>query len=190
MHTMGEFVDREREVAKEFGKIRRLFDEGRVEELKERLGELIKRDPYFLEPYILLNEIYEMEGRLREAEEILEEAYRKAVELISSEGRLPDRLEWKHPTNRHIIKALISWGTFLWEIGEVERALEVLKEVYRMNPADEPGVRFYILAILEGMGFEEFEQTFSKEGEYDLKDLESWFERRSKDYPEVFRAFR
>ena len=186
MHTVREFVDREREAAEEFEKIRRLFDEGRVEELKDRLRELIKKDPHFLEPYLLLSEIYEMEGKLREAEGILEEAYKKAVELISSEGRLPERLEWKHPTNRHIIKALISWGTFLWEIGEVERALEVLKEVYRMNPADEPGVRFYILAILEGMGFEEFEQTFSKEGDYDIKDLERWFEKRSKEHPEVF----
>jgi len=183
---MAEFIDKEREVAKEFEKVRTLFEEGRVEELKRKLEELLKKDPYFLEPYILLNEIYEMEGRFKEAEKILEDAYRKARELIAPDGKLPGRLEWKHPTNRHIIKALVSWGTFLWEIGEIERAFEVLKEVYRMNPSDEPGVRFYILAILEGMGFEEFEQTFSKDGEYDLKDLESWFERKAKDHPEVF----
>ncbi len=183
---MSGFIDREREVAKEFEKVKGLLEKGKVEELKERLRGLIERDPYFLEPYLLLGEIYEMEGRLKEAEEILEEAYRRALELISKDGKLPERLEWRHPTNRHIIKALIGWGTFLWEIGEVEKALEVLREVYRMNPSDEPGVRFYILAILEGMGFEEFEQTFSKDGDYDLKDLERWFERRSKEHGEVF----
>ena len=188
MHTMSEFVDREREAAKEFEEAKKLLEEGKIEDLKRKLKELIDRDPYFLEPYIFLNEIYEMEGKLREAEEILEEGYQRALELLSRDGKLPERLEWKHPTNRHIIKTLIGWGTFLWEIGEIEKALEVLKEVYRMNPTDEPGVRFYILAILEGMGFEEFEQTFSKDGEYDLRDLESWFERKAKDHPEIFKA--
>lgn len=182
---MGGFVDREREVAKEFEGITKLLKEGKVEEVKGRAEELIGKDPYFLESYLLLSEIYEMEGRFEEAQEILRKAYTRAIELLG--GNFPERLEWRYPTNRHIINALVGWGTFLWEIGKLEEALGILKEVYRMNPTDEPGVRFYILAILEGMGFEEFEQTFSKEGEYDLKELEDWFERKSKDHPELLR---
>ncbi len=73
MHTMSEFVDREREAAKEFEEAKKLLEEGKIEDLKRKLKELIDRDPYFLEPYIFLNEIYEMEGKLREAEEILGE---------------------------------------------------------------------------------------------------------------------
>lgn len=183
---MVEFVDVEREVERELEKIRKLEREGRVEEFKERLRKLIEKDPHYLEPYVILSDIYEMEGKLKEAEDLLREAYLRAKEFISKEGKLPDRLEWKHPTNRHIIRALINWGIFLWELGEVEEALRVLKEVYRMNPKDEPGVRYYILAILEGMSFNEFEQVFTKDGEYNREDLEHWFEKHSKDHPDLF----
>jgi tetratricopeptide (TPR) repeat protein len=187
---MREFIDRDREVSREFEKAKKLFEEGKIEELKQRLRELIDKDPYYLEPYVLLNDIYEMEGRVKEAEEVLEEAYRRALELISEDGNLPDRLEWKHPTNRHIIKALINMGVFYWEVGEVDRALKILKDVYRMNPKDEPGVRFYILAILEGMSFDEFEQVFLRDGEYDYEDLNNWFEKHSKEHEDLFRDAR
>jgi len=187
---MREFVDREREVSREVERVKELLKEEEVEELKEKLKKLIEEDPYYLETYVLLNEIYEMEGDVKSAESILEEAYRRAIELISDGGSLPDRLEWKHPTNRHIINALISTGVFYWEVGEVEKALKILKEVYRMNPLDEPGVRFYILAILEGMSFDEFEQVFSRDGEYDYEDLNHWFEKHSGEHPELFRPSR
>ncbi len=179
---MKEFIDRERSTSKEIEKITALMDEGRVEEAKDRLQELIRRDPYFLKSYVILSEIYELEGKVDRARDTLEEAYRRALELISEGGKLPERLEWRHPINRHIIEALISFGVLLWELGEVDRALQVLKEVYSMNPADEPGVRFYILAILEGMGFEDFEQTFSRDGEYDYEDLKRWFTKHSKEH--------
>lgn len=187
---MREFVDIEREISKDFEKAKELFKEGRIEELKEFLKELIERDPYYLEPYVFLNEIYEMEGRVKDAEGILEEAYRRAIELISEENKLPDRLEWKYPTNRHLIKALISMGVFYWEVGELEKALKIFKEVYKMNPSDEPGVRFYILAILEGMSFDEFEQVFTKDGEYDYEDLEQWFNKHSSTHKDIFSSYR
>ena len=183
---MQEFVDGKRELEDEFIEVNELFREGKVDKVKDRLRSLIKRDPYYLEPYVLLHDIYEMEGRVKDAEEVLEEAYRRAMELISEEGRLPERLEWKHPTNRHIIKALINMGAFYWEVGELEEALKILKEVYRMNPKDEPGVRFYILAILEGMSFDEFEQVFSRDGEYDYEDLNHWFEKHAPEHPDFF----
>ncbi|WP_457600424.1 tetratricopeptide repeat protein [Hydrogenivirga sp.] len=187
---MREFIDIDRPVRERFEKVKGLFEEGRIGELKEELKKLIEEDPYYLEPYVLLNEIYEIEGRVREAEEILEEAYRRALELISEEGKLPDRLEWKHPTNRHIINALLNMGVFYWEVGEIDRALKIFKELYRMNPADEPGVRFYILALLEGMSLDEFEQVFSRDGEYDYEDLERWFTKHAPEHPEVFNPSR
>jgi len=187
---MGEFIDRKREVQKNFEKVRTLFEEGKIEGLKKALKELIKEDPYFLEPYVLLHEIYEMEGKVKEAEEILQEAYRKAMELIAPEGKFPDRLLWKHPTNRHIIKALLNMGIFYWEVGELEDALKIFKDLYYMNPTDELGVRYYILAILEGMSFDEFEQVFSRDGEYDYEDLNHWFEKHAPEHGDIFKVFR
>jgi len=183
---MKEFVDRERESREEFQRVKDLFREGKIEEVKNGCLQLIERDPYYLEPYVLLHDIYEMEGDLRSAERVLEDALQKAEELIAPEGRYPDRLLWKHENNRHIIRTLITAGTFYWELGELDKALEILRKVYSMNPEDEPGVRFYILAILEGMSLQEYEQVFVKEGKPDLEDLERWFRKLSQEHPEYF----
>ncbi len=187
---MKEFVDKERKLSKEFEKIEALVSEGKIAEAKELLRAFIKRDPYFLKSYILLSDIYELEGSFDRAKEFIEEAYKRAMELIAPDGNLPDRLEWRHPTNRHIIEALINAGVFYWELGEIEKAIKVLRQVFSMNPSDEPGVRFYLLALLEGMSFDEFEQVFSRDGEYDYEDLHHWFEQHAKNHPEEFKVSR
>ncbi|RUM31311.1 MAG: ATP-dependent protease, partial [Aquifex sp.] len=86
---------------------------------------------------------------------------------------------------RHIIKAILEAGIMFWEIGEIDRALEVLKTLYRLDPDDPIGVRYYILAILEGMGFEEFELTFGKNGGYDKESLEKWFKNHGEKLKEL-----
>ena len=185
---MREFVDKEREAAKKLPKVIRAY-RFNIPRLIKALKELIEEDPYYLETYIFLAEIMENEGNLKEAKRLLLEAYERAIELIKDkEGKLPDRLEWKHQQNRHIIKALIETGVMLWEVGNLDKALEILKTVYKLNPSDEPGVRYYILGILENMNFEEFENVFTKEGEYDKKSLESWFNKRKEKFENFIRA--
>lgn len=185
---MREFIDKERKVAKKLPQVLRTY-KFNIPKLIKALKELITEDPYYLETYVFLAEIMENEGNFKEAERLLLEAYERAMELIrDEEGNLPDRLEWKHPTNRHIIKALIETGIMLWEVGELDRALEILKMIYRMNPSDEPGVRFYILGILENMDFEEFESIFTKEGEYDKESLERWFNKRKEKFEKFIQA--
>ena len=179
---MREFVDKEREAAKKLPQVIKTY-KFNIPKLIKALKELIDEDPYYLEPYIFLAEIMENEGNIKEAQKLLFQAYEKALELIRDEkGNLPDRLEWKHPTNRHIIKALVEVGIMLWQVGKLDRALELFKTLYKLNPSDEPGVRYYILGILENMSFEEFESVFTKEGEYDKNSLESWFNRHKEKF--------
>jgi len=182
---MREFIDKERPVAR---KLKSVLEEYRydIPALISLLKKLMEEDPYYLETYIYLSEILENEGHIKEAEEVLLEAYQKAMELIKgNDGKLPYRLSWKHETNRHLIKAILETGIMFWEIGEIDKALEILKRLYKLDPEDDIGVKYYILAILEGMGFEEFELTFGKNGGYDTKSLESWFNK----YREKFEEF-
>ena len=182
------FVDIERPVSKELEEVVEKFRYN-IPALIRNLKKLLEKDPYYLETYIYLSEILENEGHIKEAEEVLLEAYKKALKLIADEdGNLPDRLEWKYETNRHIIEALLETAIMFWEIGDIDRALELLKNLYRMNPKDEIGVRFYILAILEGLGFEEFEMTFGKNGGYDNESLKEWFEKNRKKFEEFINA--
>ncbi len=171
---MGDFIDKERESAKKLPRIIKTF-KFNIPALIKALRELIEEDPYYLETYIFLAEIMENEGNVKEAERILLEGYEKAMELIGSGGKLPSRVPWKYPTNRHILKLLTEVGIMFWELGELDKSLEILKMVYKLNPTDEQGVRYYILGILENLDFEEFERTFTKEGEYDKSSLEKWF---------------
>ncbi|AAC07234.1 tetratricopeptide repeat protein [Aquifex aeolicus] len=178
------FVDKKREAQE---KLQRVLEEERhdIPKLISSLKKLMQEDPYYLESYVYLAEILENEGHIKEAEEILIDALNKAMELIKDEdGNLPDRLEWKYETNRHIIKAILEAGIMFWEVGDVDRALEVLKMLYKLDPEDPVGVRYYILAILEGMGFEEFELTFGKNGGYDTESLEKWFENHKEKLEE------
>jgi tetratricopeptide (TPR) repeat protein len=183
---MREFIDKERKAPERFTELKKLFEEGKIPEVKGECLSLIKEDPYYLEPYLLLHEIYELEGDLKSAESILKEALDKAEELIAVDGKYPDILSWEHPQNRHIINTLIAAGVFYWELGELDKALDLLSRVLRMNPKDEPGVRYYILAILEGMSLPEYEQVFLKEGDPDREDLRRWFEKNSPNHPEYF----
>ena len=146
------------------------------EKLKVELKVLIKREPFFFKPYVLLYELLEGEGKITEAKEVLDKGYERLKQLFAlPSGRLPDRVPWEYESNLHILEFLTNYGIFLWEMGDIENSLEVLKLTYNLDPTDKEGVRYYILAIKMGMGLDEFERAFSVEGVYDTKDLESWF---------------
>jgi len=151
---MGEFTDKERPIAR---KLRSVLEKYRydIPALISSLKKLIDEDLYYLKTYIYLSEILENEGHIKEAEEVLLETYKRAMELIKgNDGKLTDRLSWKHETNKHIIKAILETGIMFWEIGEIDKALETLKMLYKLDPENNMGIKYYILAILEGMGFE------------------------------------
>jgi len=73
-------------------------------------------------------------------------------------------LEWGWLENRHIIKAILNKALSHWVKGETDEALELFRKILSTNPGDNPGVRFYILAIKQGMSYREFEKHYSKGG--------------------------
>ncbi len=179
---MKSFVDTFHRGELTFERLKNIKD---IERLKSSLRELIEEDPYFFKPHVLLYEILEGEGSVREAKELLEKAYRRVLELIRlPSGKLPDNLPPNYESNRHILELLTNYGVFLWETGDIEGALRVLKETYILTGID--NVKYYILAIKLGMGLDEFERAFSVEGIYDTQDLSSWFESHRELFKEEF----
>lgn len=133
-----------------------------------------------------LYNILEEEGKVSEAEKFLNEAYERALRLITDEkGNWPDKLEWGWLENRHIIRTLLNKGLHLWKIGENDSALDLFRKMLKTDPMDNVGARVYILAIRTGMSFEEFEDRFERDGDYD-DDLMKWFEENYKRFPEEF----
>ncbi len=184
-----EFVDKDRPVCMKYYDICEYDDsipEGR-KFVTKKLKALIKKDPYFLDSYSHLYQILLAEGKAESAIELIENAYQNALKLIlDKSGNWPDRLEWGWLENRHIIRAILNKGTDEWMLNNCESALDIFRKLFKANPNDNAGVRFYILAIRMGMSFEEYENKFNKGGYYDDSSWK-WFEKNQKKFSEEFK---
>ncbi|HDS45400.1 MAG TPA: tetratricopeptide repeat protein [Methanomicrobia archaeon] len=154
--------------------------------LKRQLKQLIERDPDYLDPYLLLCDLFRDEDNLLEAERTLNAAYERALNLITdTNGNWPDVLEWVWLENRHIIRTILRKAVALWISEKTGSALDLLRQLLKTNPGDNVGARNYILAIRMGMRFDEFETRFNKGGYYD-SDMVNWFEANYKKFPDEF----
>lgn len=150
------------------------------------LKRLIEEDPDFLDPYLELYEIYQVENKDHKARQTLDEAYERAIDLITDkQGNWPDALLWGFLENRHIIRTLLNKALLEWEDGNNDKALELLRSLLRTNPNDNVGARDYILAIRMGFSMYGFEDRFNKGGYYDM-DLTIWFEEHARKFPDEF----
>jgi len=181
-----EFIDREHEVMDEYYELCEIYNGRNTKSIKKRLKELIKKDPNFLDPYLFLYELLQYENKFSQAEKLLDEAYKRAIRLITDEkSEWPDILEWGWLQNRHIIRTIINKAVSLWEENKTEEALTLLRKLLKTNPNDNPGVRYYILAIRMGMSLEEFETRFDRDGYYDM-EIVKWFDKNYKKFPGEF----
>ncbi|GLI54122.1 hypothetical protein [Thermodesulfovibrio yellowstonii] len=154
--------------------------------IKNQLTRLIRKDPYFLDSYLLLYEVLRDEEAFEEAEKVLDEAYKKALEMITDKnGKWPNVLEWGWLENRHIIRTILNKAISLWESNQIDDALNLFRNLLRTNPNDNIGARYYILAITMKISLSEFEKRFDRGGFYD-NELPQWFEKNYKKFPDEF----
>lgn len=181
-----EFVDKDHEVMGIYYDLCEEYDGSNVSSIKRQLKQLIEKDPDFLDSYLRLYEILQDEGNLPEAEKVLDEAYERAVKVITDKkGNWPDVLEWGWLENRHIIRTILNKAISLWRSGETDSALDLLRKLLRTNPGDNVGARDFILAIRMDMSFEEFELRFNRGGYYDM-ELTEWFDENYRKFPDEF----
>lgn len=154
--------------------------------LKGKLQKLIEKDPDYFDTYIMLYNILQNEGKNKNAEDILNTAYEKAIKKITDKkGNWPDILEWHWLENRHIIRTILNKAIDLWIKNDTEQSLDLFRKLLKTNPGDNVGARDFILAIKMNMSFNEFEKKFNKGGFYD-SDLMDWFDENYKKYPDEF----
>ncbi|RLF39356.1 MAG: tetratricopeptide repeat protein, partial [Thermoplasmata archaeon] len=106
-------------------------------DLEDKLRELINLDADFLDPYLILYEMYLEEDKKKKADEILDDAYSRAIKLITDKnGKWPDILDWSWSENRHIIRTILNKAMSLWDNGDTEEALNLLRKLLKTNPYD------------------------------------------------------
>lgn len=164
------------------------LNEENPEIIEKKMKEFIKEDPLFLDPYLVLYDLYQRDLNFDKADKILEDAYQETIKLITDkETNWPRELLWVHLENRHIIRVLLNKSLSLWNKGKANDSLDLLRKLLRSNPNDNIGARTYILAIRLGITFEEFEKKMmTKDGlGYDGKKM--WkFEEKMKEFPDEF----
>ena len=175
---MMDFIDKDRKVIDEYYNIQDNFTGKNVNATILALKKLIKEDPYFFDSYLMIFNLLNSSGKSKEAEEIITQGYSKALDLILDKtGNWPLKLEWGWLENRHIIRLLINVGITLWKKEKHEEALELFEKLLKSNPNDNGGVRYFILAILEGMSLNIFNKKFDKDGYWDTTIVE-WFNEK------------
>lgn len=163
-----EFVDKNRDVTITYHDLRERYNGRNTEFIKREAKKLISQDPDFLDSYILLYEMMEDQANFKASDEILEEAYKHALALITDEqGNWPDLLEWGWLQNRHIIRTLLNKAISIWRNRKNEDALDLFRNLLKASPTDQSGARNFILAIRMGMPYNDFESRFDKGGYYD-----------------------
>ncbi|WP_456457702.1 tetratricopeptide repeat protein [Nitratifractor sp.] len=160
---------------------------------KEMIGyleSLIRIDPDFFDPYILLYDLYREEGNKSAAAEILTKGYQRALSLLGvAEGDDLPGIPWGFIENRHIVRILYHYATYLWEKGLSQEALAIYEKLLCSNPEDNVGARYAMAAILDGyVNHDAFEEAFLDSEGYGLDpvSLDLWFQRVALKHPERF----
>ena len=184
-----EFIDKDRfEVNELYWEFIESPEADDVKKSIKALKGMVKKDADYFDPYITLHEYYLMDRDFKNAIKIMEEGFKRAIDLIDNNGRFPDELPWGFIENRHIIRMIFNYGMFIWANEDKDIALNIFMELLKSNYNDNIGARYSIVAILEGFGSqEEYEEQFeSKNGKgLDGMALEEWFYKAAQKHKNV-----
>jgi tetratricopeptide (TPR) repeat protein len=155
-----------------------------IEEAESFLLNLIDKAPKFIQPYADLCVLYFEFGRTEEELAAIEAAgfvMSKSL-VVDKDGNFPDLLEWGYMENRPIIRFLNMGAEELWEEDDLDAAKELYEGLLRSNWMDNIGARYCLLAIYQGMSFEDYDNNFEAEDGLG-KDIDKWFGKGFKKYP-------
>lgn len=141
----------------------------------EQLEDLVEKFPDFLDSYSALYGIYQNVEDFKAADVVLNRAYNRALILILENDEWPDKMEWKEETNQPLIRVIFNKAMDFWMDANRVDAKEILEQLIKINPSDEIGARFYLLAIKQKFDFEIFVKRFMPDGYLD-PSIEEWYE--------------
>ncbi len=185
--SRAEFIDRDRAAMLEFYELMDSIDveNNNAAQVAAGLKKLIARDPDFLDSYLSLGEMHDNMGRHKQAEQLLEEAYERALRLICDRnGNWPRQISWGWLENRHILRTLFQRAFSWWQDKQPEMALELLLKIFKACPDDNLGARYLILALRQNLTFAAFERKFSSD-----RAMEKWFQRDARKFAADFDAY-
>lgn len=190
---IAEFIDKDREVMYRYYEITE--DKLADKQLISKMKKLIESDRDFYDPYLVIADVLFGQGKETEAQSFYKDAYRRATERITdSRGRWPKFMSWGYLENRHLMRALEYYADACWEENNTDEALDIYRRLLRLNPNDNQGARYNILAIRMGLALEEWQKPFEVEEDGKIIGLNAlktseWFHENAKKFPDEFEWF-
>jgi tetratricopeptide (TPR) repeat protein len=188
-----EFIDKKRDVMNEYYDIinKNLSDEKLIAEMKK----LIVIDKDFYDPYLIIAEILFYNEKKQAAQAFLKDAYERAVKRISdSQGQWPNIMSWGCLENRHLMRALENYADECWRQKNIDTALNIYRRLLTVNPYDNQGVRYNILAIKMNYEPDAWEVPFMIKQNNEIIGLDAfkmskWFQTHAKNFQNEFEHF-
>jgi len=184
------FIDKDHKVMSKFYDI--IEQELPTEQLVNEMYKLIELDQNFFDPYLIITDILFAKRQHAEAKKLLRLAYEHAItEIVDYKGQWPKEMSWCFLENRHIMRVIDEYASLCWEEGMVDKALDIFRNLLRVNPNDNQGARYSILAIRLGLGIEEWQEPFKFEKDGEIIGLDGiktqeWFLENAMKFPEDF----
>ena len=187
-----EFIDKDHEVIELFY---HTVDNDALpqSEILSKMKKLISIDKYYLDPYLICAEQYLLKNDIESFDKYIFLAYKTALKIITdSKGNLPNKIDWGYLENRHILRAIEKYCIMCWRVGKINEALSVFHLLLKLNPNDNQGARYNILAIRLNLNFETWEKQFESptmEGFLLAHKINKWFDKNAKKFPNDFKDF-
>ncbi len=185
------FIDTDHTVMSDYYEI--LEKDLSATQMLNAMQQLIKKDPDFYDPYIMAADTLFSESKDDKAAMLIIEAYKRAtLKITDNKGNWPDEMLWGYLGNRHIMRALEEYGMLLWANNETMEALDLFRRILHMNPNDNQGMRYNILAIKLHLGINEWEEPFIAKDEHgselglDAFKVSKWFDKYASQFPQEF----
>ncbi|MEK7591750.1 MAG: hypothetical protein AAB489_06155 [Patescibacteria group bacterium] len=149
--------------------------------------------PDFLAPYVELSHSALANGDHKEAFSIATFAYTLAVQRIADRnGDWPVIMQWAWFENRPLMRALHHYAWLLWKFEQPNHAAMILRRILHMNPGDNQGIRYELLAIRLGLPHKTWDAPFfvqngpMSDRAWDSRKITDWFDCETKKFPEEF----
>jgi tetratricopeptide (TPR) repeat protein len=141
-----------------------LLEQGEEEEAGRYFFKSIEIDPTYADGYNHLANIAWRKGDWKQAEGL----YRKALEFAEPEVKdIPQGGFWGILESRPYMRALHGLGLTAWKQGRLEEAIGIFKQMLKLNPNDNQGVRYLMGTIYHQMG--------------NLEEAAGWYQRNGDD---------
>ena len=151
-----------------------------LDEAARLLSKALKIDPHYVQTYVGLSSLYRLIGSAEKYREYTIKGYEETKNIFK---KWPKRLSWYDMDNRKYHRAIFYRAGLHLEDGEREAGIELYRQLLKMWPNDNLGVRYYLAAVYQGKSVDDVDKLWDWANENQKWDeLERMVETENKKH--------